>query len=61
MSVKEAGGYYVGQHGQLDVLDSTENRRFWVEGEIISLIPTTDQNIYALIRTQLGTGVYQVL
>jgi hypothetical protein len=60
MAVKEAGGYYVGQHGQIDVLDNPDNRRFWVEGEIIRLIPTS-QAIYAMIRTRLGIGVYRVL
>lgn len=61
MPVKEAGGYYVGQRPQIDVLDSAGKRRFWVEGEIVSLIPTADQKVYALIRTPVGTGVYRVL
>lgn len=60
MPVKEVDGYYVGQNGWIDVLNSAGNRRFWVEGEIVSLIPTPEGVVYALIRTNLGTGVYRV-
>jgi hypothetical protein len=60
MTVREAGGYHVGQHGWIDVLDSAGNRKFRVEGEIISLIPTSDNTVHALIRTGMGMGVYRV-
>jgi len=59
MLVKEVDGYHVGQHGWIDVLDEKENRR-WVEGEIVSLIPTPHGTVYALIKTRMGTGLYRV-
>jgi len=39
MTIREVGTYHVGQHGWIEVRDSEGNCR-WVEGEIISLIPT---------------------
>jgi hypothetical protein len=54
------GGYYVGQQGWIDVLDSAGSRRFRVEGEIVSLIPTPDGAVHALIRTRMGSGIYRV-
>jgi len=60
MPIKEVNGYYVGQRGWIDVLNSAGDRRFWVEGEIVSLIPTSDGAVWALIRTRMGTGVYRV-
>lgn len=60
MPVKEVDGYYVGQRGWIDVLEEAQNRRFWVEGEIVSLIPASDNTVYALIKTRRGTGVYRL-
>jgi hypothetical protein len=60
MTVGEAGGYRVGQHGWIDVLDSAGNRGFRVEGEIVSLIPASDNSVWSLIKTRMGTGVYRV-
>lgn len=60
MPVREAGGYYVGQDGWIDVLDSAGKRRFRVEGEIVSLLPTSDNILWALIKTRMGTGVYRL-
>ena len=60
MPLKEADGYHVGQHGWIDVLDSSGNHSFRVRGEIVSLIPASDNAIYALIRTEMGSGVFRV-
>jgi hypothetical protein len=60
MPVREVDGYYVGQRGLIDVLDSAGNRRYWVEGEIVSLIPTRHQEVYAFIETKTGRGIYRV-
>jgi hypothetical protein len=60
MPVKEVDGYYVGQRGWIDVLDSAGNRRRWVEGEIVRLIPVSENTVWALIRTRMGTGAYRV-
>jgi hypothetical protein len=60
MPIKEVGGYYIGQQGWIDVLDSAGSRRFRVEGEIVSLIPTPDGAVHALIRTRMGSGIYRV-
>jgi hypothetical protein len=60
MSVKEVDGYHVGQRGWIDVLENAGNRRFWVEGEIVSLIPAPEGVLYALIGTRMGTGVYRL-
>jgi hypothetical protein len=54
-------GYQVGQRGRIEVLNNAGNRRFWVEGEIIRLLPTPEDGAYALIKTLTGTGVYRVL
>jgi hypothetical protein len=53
-------GYRVGQHGWIDVLDSEGQRRRWVEGELLRLIPVGECTVWALIRTRLGTGVYRL-
>jgi hypothetical protein len=53
-------GYHVGQRGWIDVLDSAGKRRRWVEGEIVRLIPVSETTVWALIRTRMGTGVYQI-
>ncbi|HEY7745503.1 MAG TPA: hypothetical protein VIA07_04135 [Desulfuromonadales bacterium] len=60
MPGREVGDYYVGQHGWIEVLDGTGNRRFWVEGEIVRLIPVSETIAWALIRTRMGTGLYRV-
>jgi hypothetical protein len=60
LPVKEVGDYYVGQHGQIDVLNSAGNRRFRVEGEIVSLLPVSEITVWALIKTRMGTGVFRV-
>ncbi len=60
MVLKEAYGYHVGQRGLIDVLDSEGNRRS-VQGEIIRLLQTPEETIYALIRTPTGTGLYRIL
>jgi hypothetical protein len=60
LPVKEVGDYYVGQHGQIDVLNSAGNRRFRVEGEIVSLIPVSETTAWALIKTRMGIGAYRV-
>lgn len=54
------GDYYVGQHGQIDVLNGAGNRRFRVEGEIVRLIPAPENTVWALIRTRMGIGAYRV-
>jgi hypothetical protein len=60
MPVKDVDGYYVGQHGWIDVLDSAGKRRRWLEGEIVRLIPVSETTVWALIKTRMGTGVYRV-
>jgi hypothetical protein len=60
MQVAEVGGYRVGQHGWIDVLENPESRVFQVQGEIVRLIPTTDYAAWALIRTGMGLGAYRV-
>lgn len=59
--VDEAGGYHVGEHGRIDVLDGTGSRRFEVEGEIVRLIPVAECTVWAMIRTRMGMGVYRVV
>jgi hypothetical protein len=54
------GHLYVGHRGLIDVLDNAGNRRFWVEGEILRVIPTQHQEVYALIETGTGRGIYRV-
>jgi hypothetical protein len=61
MPVNEVHGYQVGQRGRIEVLNSAGNRRFWVEGEIVRLLPMREGGTYALIKTPAGTGVYRVL
>jgi hypothetical protein len=53
-------GYYVGQCGWIEVLDGEGKRRRWVEGEIVRLIPVSETTVWALTRTRMGTGVYQI-
>ena len=61
MPIRELNGYYfVGQHGRIEVLNTAGDRWFWVEGEVLGLIPAPENKVYALIKTQLGTGVYRV-
>jgi len=60
MPVNEVDGYRVGQRGWIDVLDADGKRRRWVEGEVVSLVPTPQNAVWALIRTRMGTGVYRV-
>ena len=60
MPVKEVDGYHVGQRGWIDVLDSAGKRRRWVQGEIVRLIPVSENTVWALIRTRMGTGIYRV-
>jgi hypothetical protein len=61
MAVHELNGYRVGQRGRIEVLNSAGSRKFWVEGEIVRLLPTGAGGTYALIKTLTGTGVYRVL
>jgi len=60
MLVKEVDGYHVGQRGWIEVLDGEGKRRRWLEGEIVRLIPVSETTTWALIRTRMGTGVYQI-
>jgi hypothetical protein len=60
MPVKEIGEYYVGRRGWIDVLDSPGHQRRWVWGEIISLIPTSKNTLWAMIKTHTGTRVCQL-
>jgi hypothetical protein len=59
--VQEVNGYRVGQHGRIEVLNSAGTRRFWVEGEILRLLPLRDGGTYALIQTLTGIGLYRLL
>ncbi|WP_193352719.1 hypothetical protein [Desulfuromonas sp. TF] len=54
------GHLYLGHRGLIDVLDNAGNNRFWVEGEIVRVIPTQHQEVYALIETGTGWGIYRV-
>jgi hypothetical protein len=54
MPVKEVGAYHVGQRGWFDVLERPGNRRYWVKGEILSLIPTSNNTVWAMIKTWKG-------
>jgi hypothetical protein len=60
MPVMEVDGYFVGQHGWIDVLDGAGKQRYWVAGEIVRLIPVSETTVWALIRTRMGTGVYRL-
>ncbi len=58
--VREVNGYRLGQRGWVDVLDSEGERRHWLEGEIVRLIPVSETTVWALIRTRMGSGIYRV-
>lgn len=60
MPVKEVDGYHIGQCCWIDVLDSEGKNKRWIQGEIVSLMPTRENAVWAMIRTRTGMGVYRL-
>jgi hypothetical protein len=60
MAGQAPDAYYVGLHGQIDVLDNEGGESLRVEGEIVRLLQVSETAVYAFIRTRMGTGLYQL-
>jgi hypothetical protein len=60
MPETELGDYHVGQCGWFEVLDGAGEQWYWVEGEIVRLMPVSETSVWALIRARMGTGVYRL-